>query len=220
MWPPLYVLLTHTAVRTQFQTVILQTRCERDLAGFACHTGQLRECFGCRWRAGARSRWSHDPGRVRHCHGASCRPSTTEPAWPHASGTGMAGALRRTDWSSTPHPTPRDAPPWVGMLFWSLSRWCEHRWGRWILAWAESRYDVIRYGGRTAWLEKSCVDLRLTPDTWAHFGGGDRVCTSPSRCWPSGKGWDVVVHVGRRLRCDDRWDGMRRDARDSRHGLL
>jgi hypothetical protein len=25
MWPPLYVLLTHTAVRTQFQTVILQT---------------------------------------------------------------------------------------------------------------------------------------------------------------------------------------------------
>jgi hypothetical protein len=81
-----------------------------DLAGFACHTGQLRECFGCRWRGGEAV-----DRTITGAFGIVTELLVVlQPLSQHdltLQVQRMAGALRRTDWSSTPHPTPRDAPP-------------------------------------------------------------------------------------------------------------
>jgi hypothetical protein len=83
MWPPYCMYSSH---------IRLSERNSRPdppdemwaICGFCVPYGPAARVF---WvPVGGRGRWSHDPGRVRLVT-SFCRPSPTEPAWPHASGT-------------------------------------------------------------------------------------------------------------------------------------
>jgi hypothetical protein len=156
--------------------------------------GPAARVFGCRWRAGrgpliARS-------RARSALSRSFLSSFAR-AWHDLTlqVQRMAGALRRTDWSSTPHPTPRGAPPESVCCLVSVTVM------RASLGTVNTpelrRYDVIRYGGRTMVLEvvrRSAPYTRYLSPLWRRRS---RMHFAFTLLIPSGKGWVVVYMCGR-----------------------
>jgi hypothetical protein len=108
----------------------------------------------------------------------------------------MAGALRRTDWSSTPHPTPRGAPPESVCCF-GLCHGDASIVGDGEYLPELRRYDVIRYGWQNSMVlevvRRSAPYTRYLSPLWRRRS---RMHFAFTLLIPSGKGWVVVYMCG------------------------
>jgi hypothetical protein len=213
MWPPYCMYSSHIRLSERNSRPRSSRRDVSDLRVLRAIRASCASVLGAGGRGGAVDRTI--PGAFGLVT-SFCRPSPTEPAWPHASGTsawpGRCGRIGLQ--LIQPHEV---------LLLESVCCFVFCHGDASIVGDGEylpelRRYDCVTVRWQNSMLRsRLCRSAPLHPIPWAWIlWRGDRVCTSPSRCWyRREKGWSVHVWPDEDV---DGWAGAARETSVS--GLL